>query len=159
MSELIVCATPQSLEEWKDWYLANHPDALKQAHGLLRAKVDQFRSVLEAVDDDVIAAWLWDLVINKTYQGLRVQQVVLKRVAMVLDKAVTYATAADEAKGIDGHIGQKPVSVKPTSHTSRHGLPDSLPECTTYYEKCSGGLRISFDETKIVQRMKVHSSS
>lgn len=87
------------------------------------------------------------MIIVKTYQGLKVQKIILRKVASALGKTLTPATSADESKGIDGYIDDTPVSVKPSTLDIKPELLDNLPECIIFYEKASTGLKITFDET------------
>ncbi len=45
------------------------------------------------------------------------------------------AVANEESKGIDGYVGQTPVSIKPMTYKTKLGLPESIRIPIIYYEK------------------------
>lgn len=77
MSELIGESEARSLDEWEKWYTTRHPKAIGVAADRVEAMVAQLRSAIDQIDRPMIEAWLRDLVVTKTYVGLRVQDAVL----------------------------------------------------------------------------------
>jgi hypothetical protein len=51
-----------------------------------------------------------------------------------------------KAKGIDGYIGDNPVSIKPQSYASKQMLQESIGVQIIYYDKVKDGINIFFDE-------------
>lgn len=149
MSDLIREFDGDCLEDWEEWYRSRYPTAIDDATQRVRNMVGQFRAALAQLDDDTISEWLRDLIIVKTYQGLKVQGVVLRQVAAALNRPLRPATSQDESQGIDGYIGDTAVSVKPSTLDIKPELLDNLPKCIIFYEKTSAGLTVSFDETLI----------
>jgi len=60
-----------------------------------------------------VRRWVKDLVLTKKYSGLKLQDSILKRISEALGKSYRAAKPEEEAKGIDGFIGDIPVSIKP----------------------------------------------
>jgi|LSQX01.2.fsa_nt_gb hypothetical protein len=149
MTDLIKEANPDTFEEWKCWYLERWPGAIDDAADRMMEKLERFKEVLAALDEDTVYEWLYDLIVVKTYQGLQVQDIVIQKVAEQLQKPWRCSTSNDEARGIDGFIGETPVSVKPSTITLTPNIKDKLPDCIIIYTKTSAGLRVTFDETSI----------
>jgi hypothetical protein len=94
----------------------------------------------------MVRKWVEDLVITKTFVGLRFQAAILKKVADQLGAQYRLAGLDDEAKGIDGYINDTPVSVKPTTYkSSRLMLPEQIGAAMIFYEKKKSGLIVEFD--------------
>ncbi len=144
MSELIKEFSGKTLDEWEDWYLKRHPEAIQAATEKILAMIDNFKEVLEIIDENMVRAWVRDSVIIKTFIGLKFQQAILKKIARTLDKKYRLASVEDEAQGIDGYIGEIPVSIKPISYRSKNSLQEELNGAMIFYEKVKGGLRIDF---------------
>lgn len=71
MSELIQEFSGQKIEEWEKWYLQKHPTAIKDASKKIKSMVDNFREAIEKIDDNLIEEWVKDLLIIKTFIGLK----------------------------------------------------------------------------------------
>lgn len=91
MSDLIQEFTGQSISEWEKWYLEKHPDAIEKATKKISEMVDNFRSVINKIDSDMIENWVKDLVIIKTFIGLKFQEAILSKAANIMK--VTYRLA------------------------------------------------------------------
>jgi hypothetical protein len=94
----------------------------------------------------MIEAWVKDLVIVKTFVGLKFQEAILKRVAVTLGKDYRMSGPDDEAKGIDGFVGEVPVSIKPQTYDSKKMLPEVIGAHIIYYDKVKGGINIFFED-------------
>jgi uncharacterized protein YukE len=142
MSELIKEFTGKTLKEWEEWYLKRYPDSIDKATQKILEMIDNFRDVINQIDESMIRKWVKDLVIVKTFIGLRFQKAILKKTAEKFDVDYTLSTPEDESKGIDGYIGKIPVSLKPTTYTSKKMLSEKLEGYVVYYEKQKDGLKI-----------------
>lgn len=101
-----------SLSEWEKWYKRHYPDALKKATDDAWKKFQEVRDKLSEVNRDQIEAWERDLIINKTYSGLMVQDAIIKHIAKELDVKSRLGDTNDEQKGTDGYINEIPVQIK-----------------------------------------------
>lgn len=146
MSELIQEFRGRKLEEWENWYLSSHPEAIEKAKTKIMQMIENFKQVITKIDEEMIRAWCRDLVIVKTFVGLKFQEAILKRVASYTGKSYRIADPAEEARGIDGYIGDHPVSIKPQSYESKQMLPENIGAQIIYYDKVKDGIYIFFEE-------------
>lgn len=84
MSDLIEEFPGKSLQEWEEWYLEKNPDAIRNARDKIVHMIENFQNVMEEIDQQLIENWVRDLVILKTYSGLKFQKAILKKVASLL---------------------------------------------------------------------------
>ncbi len=146
MSELIKEFSGRTLEEWEEWYLKRYPDSIDKATKKILEMINNFRDVINQIDESTIRQWVRDLVIVKTFIGLRFQEAVLKKIAEKFDADYRLSTPEDESKGIDGYISNIPVSLKPTTYNSKKILTEKLKGYIVYYEKQKDGLKIIVPE-------------
>jgi ribosomal protein S19 len=146
MSELIQKFRGRKLEEWEKWYLSSHPEAIEKAKTKIMQMIENFKLVITKIDEEMIRAWVKDLVIVKTFVGLKFQEAILKRVAVHTGKPYRISVPEEEAKGIDGYIGNNPISIKPQTYESKQMLPESIGVQIIYYDKVKDGINIFFDE-------------
>jgi hypothetical protein len=137
------------LKEWEEWYLTKHPEALSQAATKVFEMVENFKDVMTKIDKEMVEKWVKDLVILKTFIGLKFQEAILKSVASELNRTYRLATPEEESQGIDGLIGEKPVSIKPTSYEMKKSLSETIEVPFIFYEKLKDGIKITFDESII----------
>jgi hypothetical protein len=147
MSDLIQEFTGNKLKEWEEWYLDKHPEALSQAANKVFEMLTNFKDVMTKIDKEMVEKWVKDLVIVKTFVGLKSQKAILKSVAAELKTDYRLATPEEESQGIDGFIGTKPVSIKPTSYETKQSLSEKIEVPFIFYEKLKDGIKISFDES------------
>lgn len=91
-------------------------------------------------------AWserITDLVINKTFAGMKFQGAILRHLADLRGQPWKLATPDEEAQGIDGFIGGSPVSVKPTTYKSKQMLPEEIAVEMVYCEKAKDGIKVT----------------
>ncbi len=146
MTELIKEFTGRTLEEWEEWYLKKHPDSIDRATKKILDMINNFRDVIEQIDEDMIRQWVRDLVIVKTFIGLRFQEAVLKKIAEKFDTEYRLSTPEEESKGIDGYIGGVPISLKPITYQSKKMLAEEIEVDIVYYQKLKDELKIIVPE-------------
>ena len=67
-------------------------------------------------------------------------------VAQIRNSDCRLSTPEEESRGIDGYIGERPVSIKPTTYKSKNlTLPEDIKVEVIYYSKENGGLIIEFE--------------
>jgi len=97
---------------------------------------------LNALTEDDVYNWTKDLIIDKTFSGLQLQLDILE---MVCDNDnYRLANSEEEAKGIDGFVGDEPVSIKP--HTYKKTIQagkESIPYRIIYYKQTKHGLVVT----------------
>ena len=146
MSELIQEFQGTKLKEWEEWYLNTHPEALTVAAKKIFEMVSHFKDVMNQIDHEMIDNWVKDLVIVKTFIGLKFQEAILKSVAKKYQMDYRLADPAEESQGIDGFIGSTPVSIKPTSYEIKKALSETITVPIIFYEKIKNGIKISFED-------------
>ena len=145
MSDLVVESGASTLAEWRTFYLNRRPDAHKAAADKIEDMVEKLRDAMEYIDREMIDEWVDDLLINKTFYGFRAQDVILGQMSQRFGLTLTQATPMDESRGIDGYLGGRPVSVKPTTYRQM-ALSENIPCPIIYYEKKSNGVRVDASE-------------
>ncbi len=150
MSELFpefVSSTHQvTLEYWKRFYVMQHPDAFKEATDKIYAQVENLREAIQLIDREMVERWVEDLIINKTFNGMYVQKAILASLADLKDTDYRLATPEEEAKGIDGFVGDVPYSVKPDTYKTMGRLSEVIDVKMIYYTKTKTGLKIEVED-------------
>jgi len=144
MSELIQQFTGKKLSEWEKWYLKQKSEAVKTATTMILKKLNNFRNALDKIDQNMVEQWVKDLVIVKTFIGLRFQEAVLKKGAALNNTHYRLSKPEEEAKGIDGYIGNVPVSIKPHTYKLMEGLEENIEGKIIYYQKINGGIEVDY---------------
>ena len=145
MSDLIQEFPGRTLEEWREWYKKRQPHAIKHAADKIYIMVNNLKSAINKIDKDLVEKWVEDLVIMKTFIGLRFQEAILKKVADEKGKKYRLAAPTEESKGIDGYIGSIPVSIKPVTYRLKKSLGEKIEAEFIYYEKKKDGIIIEYD--------------
>lgn len=149
MSDLIQEFEGTELSEWEKWYLKSHPDAIDNATEKVYAMVTLFKDAILKIDKDIVRKWVEELVIVKTFSGLKFQEAILKKISFHLGKTYRLAKPDEESKGIDGFIGDKSISIKPMTYKTKMGLNEVINVPIVFYDKKKSEIVIEFDETKI----------
>ncbi len=145
LSELIQKSPGKTLAEWEKWYLKTYPEAITVATSKIVKMISQLKDAMGKIDQKLIEQWVKDLVIVKTFVGLRFQEAILKKVADQRSEKYRLATPEKESKGIDGFIGKVPVSIKPATYKSKRALGEKIETETIYYTKKKDGIEIEYD--------------
>ncbi len=146
LSELIQKFDGSTIEEWQEWYLERYPDALKQAMDRIENMIGKLKEAMNTIDRPMIERWVEDLLFVKTYVGLKFQQAILDKIARELNTSYRLSEPADETKGIDGYLGELPVSIKPETYKSKRNLAESIDVAIIYYQKVKDGIRCDLSE-------------
>ena len=149
MSDLIQEFRGGKLKEWEEWYLNKHPESLTIAANKIFEMVANFKDVMTQIDKEMVEKWVKDLVIVKTFIGLKFQEAILKSVASHFNVAFRLATPEEESQGIDGFIGNKAISIKPSSYETKKALSETIEVPIIFYEKLKDRIKITFDESLI----------
>ncbi|HRB91209.1 MAG TPA: MjaI family restriction endonuclease [Fervidobacterium sp.] len=146
MSDLIQEFGGEKLSEWEEWYLKEKPDAIKNATEKIFQKLQEFKNCLDKIDQNMVEQWVRDLVIVKTFAGLKFQEAILKKGAELKGTNYRLAESDEESKGIDGYIGDTPVSIKPTTYKMEAALPENISIVIIYYRKIDNGIEVDYGE-------------
>ena len=146
LSDLIQEFHGKDIKEWKEWYVKKYPDALSIAAIKITEMIKNLKDSIIKINKEIINEWLKDLVIVKTFIGLKFQEAILKKGAEIVKKNYRLSNPSEESKGIDGFIGGIPVSIKPITYKAKKGLNEEINAVIVYYEKLKDGIEIDFSE-------------
>ena len=107
--------------------------------------IEKLQETIQKVDKEMVREWVEDLVLAKTFVGLCFQEAILAKIAKL--KATTYrvSTSAEESKGIDGFIGDTPISIKPSTYTAKGMLSETIEANIVLYDKTKDGITFTYD--------------
>ena len=146
MSELIQEFEGKTFEEWEKWYLEKRPNAIRNATEKILQKLKALKNAMNKIDKTIVEEWVKDLVIVKTFMGLRFQEAILKKGAELKGTDYRLSDPDEEAKGIDGFIGNTPVSIKPETYELKAALPERIETRLIFYKKVKGGIEVDYRE-------------
>jgi uncharacterized protein YukE len=146
MSELIQEFEGKTLTEWEKWYLNKKPDAIRNATERIFQMLKNLKNTINKIEEGTVEQWVKDLVIVKTFIGLRFQEAILKRGAEMSGTNYRLSDPDEEAKGIDGYIGDIPVSIKPYTYETKAALPEHIETKIIFYEKVKDGIEVDYGE-------------
>lgn len=147
MSDLIQLFPGVNLQEWEEWYLNQNPNAIEDATNRIYSMVSSFQEAIKLIDKDMVRQWVADLVITKTFAGLKVQGVILKHLGNKFNRSYRTATPAEESQNVDGVIGSALVSIKPITFKTMLTLPIEIKVHEIYYNKTKEGLVIEYADS------------
>jgi len=146
MTELIQHFTGKSLSEWEQWYQKERPDAIRTATHKILQMIENLKDAIGKIDQELVEKWVRDLVIAKTFMGLRFHEAILKKGAQIKRADYRLSGPTEESKGIDGYIGDIPVSIKPGTYKLKVALQEEIPAKIIYYEKIKNGIQVDYGE-------------
>ena len=144
MSDLIQEFPGDNYDGWVKWYTEKHPEAIETATDRTYEMIKKMRAAMAEIDREMVHRWISELVLAKTYTGLRFQKSILKELAAETGDTWRLAGPADESRGIDGYIGTMPVSIKPVSYITKPELQDDIGPEIIFYKKVRGGIRVYY---------------
>jgi len=146
LSELIKECPEKTYEGWKNWYLAEHPKAIENASEKINEMVNNLKEAIQKINKTMIKKWVEDLVLEKTFIGLRFQEAILKKIANIKKVEYRLSTPQEESKRIDGFISENAVSIKPITYKVKNSLREKIEAKIIYYSKTKSGLNIDASE-------------
>lgn len=137
----------KNYEEWKEWYLKEKPDAIEKAVKRISEMLNNFKEAIEKIDEVMIRKWVEDLVLVKTFIGIRFQEAILKYLSSMLGKKYRLASPEEEARGIDGFLDNIPISIKPITYKLEgKRLLEKIKAKVIYYKKVDDGIEFDIEE-------------
>jgi len=117
--------------------MSKHPNAIEEATNRIMEMLRKFKDVIDRLDRETVKKWVEDLILVKTYIGLRVQEPILSYFSRKLGETYRLATPEEESKGIDGYIGEYSISIKKMTYKDKRGIAEEQPsgDVVIYYEK------------------------
>ena len=145
MSELIKEFDGKSIDEWIEWYTERYPNAVNDATDKIWNMYETMKAAFNAITKDMVENWVKDLVYGKTYCGLRFQTAIISAIASQMGKEWREANPDEEAQGIDGFIGDKPIQIKSSTYKFEAHLLESIKVPIVYYDKKKDGINIEYN--------------
>ncbi len=146
LSDLIQEFSGKTVKEWEKWYLQKYPDAIKNAKEKILEMVKNIKDAINKIDENMVTEWVKDLVIVKTFLGLKFQEAILKKVSDIKGLDYRLSDNVAESKGIDGYIGDIPVSIKPNTYQIKKSLMENIVVKIIYYNKVKDGIEVDYSE-------------
>lgn len=146
MSDLIHEFDGETVAEWDKWYQKKKPYAIKNATEKILKKLQELKNSMNKIDQSMVEEWVRDLVVQKTYAGLRFQEAILEKVAEIKGLNYRLSEPDEESKGIDGYIGNIPISIKPHTYKMEAALPENIEVKIIYYKKIKRYIEIDYGE-------------
>ncbi len=117
-------------QDWINWHKKQYPDGIQKATDAAWAMFEKMRNSLNTVTKDDIKKWEEDFVFSKTYDGLMVQNAIVKKIAEEIGtKDFRLASPEEERQGIDGFINGHPVQIKSDSYDRTGKLHNEDIQC------------------------------
>ena len=134
-----------TLDDWEKYYISKQKDTIEVATKKILSYINKLRESLNGIDESVVKDWVEDLIFEKTYSGLNIQEIIIKKIAQMNNATYRLSNRKEEAKGIDGYINEKPVSIKPTSYDIKH-LQEDIDVKIIRYKKKNNKLIIYYND-------------
>ena len=128
------------------WYQEQYPDAIDNATDKIIAMIENFSVVFPKIDRDLVRSWVEDLVLVKTFTGLKFQEAILKRLAEMKGCDYRLAEPYEESQGIDGFVGKEAYSIKPSTYHSKADLAEAIDIKIIFYNKKKDGVVFEIPE-------------
>jgi len=146
LSEMIKEFTGKTVEEWEVWYNAQRPDAIDTAAKDIYEMIKKLREAILLVDEPMVKKWVEDLIIAKTFMGLRFQDAILKKLSDFYGLFYRASDPGDESRGIDGYLGSVAISIKPDTYSTKNMLREGIQAWVVYYKKTRTGIRVRIQD-------------
>ncbi len=108
-----------SLSDWETWYKSRNLKKIKIAVDKISQMVENLKNVIENITDELIEIYAEDLIIDKTYLGLNFQDSILEFLSQKFNIAYRQSDPSEESQGIDGYLGDYPISIKPITYKQK----------------------------------------
>lgn len=137
-----------TLEDWIDFYLEKQGrDGLEEATEKIHSKVKEFEEVASGIDEDTARRWVEELVFIKSFEGLMVaEEAILKKLSEKIEVDYRNSTPEEESKGIDGYLGDQPISIKRETYASKDEFEEEIHAPIVYYEIQDGEIELDISE-------------
>ncbi len=94
----------------------------------------------------MVRTWVEDLILVKTYTGLRFQEAILRKLSEIKGCDYRLAEPSEESQGIDGFVGEDAYSIKPNTYEVMPFLSESIDIKMIFYEKKRDGVVFEIQE-------------
>lgn len=105
--------------------------------------VEKMRRNIQKIDEEMCREYVEDLVLYQTYRGFDIQEAILSKLSEMYGREFRRSSAEEESRGIDGYIGEQPVSLKPTTYMDN--LQEDISAPIVFYEEYSSSDALKLD--------------
>ena len=152
LSDLINQIDEKTYKNWKEFYLTNYGDKIDVATDKIWNMINNFKEAIDKIDKNMIKDWVYDLIINKTAEGLIIQEFILKYLADKYNTSYRLANAHEESLNIDGFIGNIPVQIKPKTYKTKTNVKNENIKVTIiFYNKTDKYITVEYNESDFIQ--------
>ena len=143
-----------TFEDWIEFYFEEYDGErrLEEATEKAVPMVKKMKEAFDQVDKDMTHNYLRDLVLFKTYEGFDIQETILRKLRDMYDAEIERATPDDESRGIDGYVGEQPVSIKPETYPDN--LREEIDAPIVYYDENKTNKAMTVDISELRSVMK-----
>ena len=153
LSELINKIDEKTYKNWKEFYLKNYEDKIDIATEKIWNMINNLKEAINKIDKNMIKNWVYDLIINKTAEGLIIQEFILKYLADKYHTSYRLATKEEEAKNIDGFIGNIPVQIKSVTYKNKTNVKNEhIKIPIIFYNKTNQYITIEYNEKDFINK-------
>ena len=146
LTDLIQEFPGQTFEEWVTWYQNQYPDAIDNATNKIISMIENLNVAFPKIDRGLVRSWVEDLVLIKTFTGLKFQEAILRKLSEIKGCDYRLAESYEESQGIDGFVGEEAYSIKPSTYRSMANLAESIEIKIIFYEKKRDGVVFEIPE-------------
>jgi hypothetical protein len=146
LTDLIQEFPGKTLDEWEQWYLQRYPNAINTAKEKIILMLEGFKDAMRKIDEGMVYEWARDLVIVQTFVGLQFQEAILKKGSEIKGVGYKMSEKTEESQGIDGYLGNIPVSIKPDTYKLKKSLREEISVKIIYYKKIKNGIEVDYGE-------------
>lgn len=148
-----------TFEDWVKFYYSeyNGEDRLEEASNKLFGMVEKMVRNIEKIDEEMCQEYVEDLVLYQTYRGFDIQEAILSKISEMYDLDYRRSSAEEESRGIDGHIGDQPVSIKPATYMDN--LQEDIAAPIVFYEEYSSSDALKIDVSELDKTLERATST
>ena len=146
LTDLIQEFPGRTFEEWVTWYQKQYPDAIDNATDKIISMIENLNVAFTKIDRALVKSWVEDLILVKTFTGLKFQEAILGKLAEMKGCDYRLAESYEESQGIDGFVGEEAYSIKPSTYRSMANLAESIEIKIIFYEKKRDGMVFEIPE-------------
>lgn len=122
-------------------------DRLKEASDRLFDMVEKMCRNIQKIDEEMCREYVEDLVLYQTYRGFDIQEAILSKLSEMYERDYRRSSAEEELRGIDGYIGEQPVSIKPATYMDN--LKEDISAPIVFYEEYSSSDALKLDVSQL----------
>ena len=151
LSDLINQIDEKTYKKWKEFYLKNYGDKIDVTTDKIWQMINNLKEAIDKIDKNMIKNWVYDLIINKTAEGLIIQEFILKYLAKKYNKSYKLADANEESQNIDGFIGNIPVQIKSDTYKTKTNVKnENIKVPIIFYKKTDKYITIEYNEEDFI---------